>query len=100
MLMEENNAPPETPANQQPPAQSARLSKARRRALLGMKVLGVVVVVWLFLAYILLPALWRHYEHNPAFADAPKTTLTSQNIPGDPLNVGLIGSEDDVIRAM
>ena len=27
-------------------------------------------------------------------------TRTSQDIPGDPLNVGLIGSQEDVVRAM
>ena len=31
---------------------------------------------------------------------APKTTVTGQGIPGDPLNVGLIGGEDDVVRSM
>ena len=55
---------------------------------------------WLILAYVILPLIWRHYEHNPSLADAPKTTLTSQGIPGDPLNVGLIGAEEDVVRAM
>ena len=44
--------------------------------------------------------MWRHYEHHPALATAPKTTLTAQGIPGDPLNVGLIGSERDVVRSM
>lgn len=32
--------------------------------------------------------------------DAPKTTVTAQGIPGDPLNVGLIGPKDDLVRAM
>ena len=31
---------------------------------------------------------------------APKTTRTAQGIPGDPLNVGLIGTEEEVIQAM
>jgi hypothetical protein len=49
---------------------------------------------------VILPALWKHYEHHPALEDAPKTTLTAQGIPGDPLNVGLIATEDDLVRAM
>ena len=49
---------------------------------------------------LILPALWRHYEHQPAMAEAPKTTRTAQGIPGDPLNVGLVGPEDDVVRSM
>jgi hypothetical protein len=32
--------------------------------------------------------------------DAPRTTVTAQSIPGDPLNVALIGTEGQVVRAM
>ena len=71
-------------------------STSRRRLLIrGLTVLAIVALVWLLAAYVVLPALWRHYEHHPAFENAPKTTLTTQGIPGDPLNVGLIGSEED-----
>ena len=66
----------------------------------AMKALVIILGVWLMLAYVILPLVWRHYEHNPALADAPKTTVTAQGIPGDPLNVGLIGDEDDVVLAM
>ena len=31
---------------------------------------------------------------------APKTTRTAQGIPGDPLNVGLIGTEEELVRAL
>ena len=60
----------------------------------------ITLTAWLVLAYVVLPSIWRHYEHNPALADAPKTTLTSQGIPGDPLNVGLIAGEEHVVRAL
>jgi hypothetical protein len=59
-----------------------------------------LVVVWLLLAYLILPTLWKHYEHQPALESAPKTTRTAQGIPGDPLNVGLIGAEQEIVRAM
>jgi hypothetical protein len=59
-----------------------------------------VVVLWLLLAYMILPAVWRHYEHHPALENAPKTTLTAQDIPGDPLNIALIGTEVDLVQAM
>jgi hypothetical protein len=60
----------------------------------------VVVAFWLLAAYVILPALWRHYEHHPAMEDAPKTTLTAQGIPGDPLNVGLLGTRDELVKSM
>jgi hypothetical protein len=50
-------------------------------------------------AYFALPALWRHYEHNPKLEHSPKTTQTVEGIPGDPLNVGLVGVHDEVVRA-
>jgi hypothetical protein len=60
----------------------------------------VVLVLWLSAAYVVLPAFWKHYEHHPALEDAPKTTVTAQGIPGDPLNVGVIGHEERLIEAM
>ena len=66
----------------------------------ALKVLVAVVVVWLLSAYVILPALWRHYEHRPCCKHAPKTTRTAEGIPGDLLNVGLIGSEEEVVQAM
>ena len=77
-----------------------RASRLRRWTIRSVAVAVIVLGIWLMLAYIILPLIWRHYEHNPALADAPKTTLTSQGIPGDPLNVGLVGDEEDVVRAL
>ena len=37
-----------------------------------LKVVVALVVTWLLLAYLILPALWRHYEHQPALESAPK----------------------------
>jgi hypothetical protein len=59
-----------------------------------------VAIVYLLLAYVVLPALWTHHEHEPGLASLSMVTRTSTGIPGDALNVGLVGSEEDVIRAM
>jgi hypothetical protein len=75
-------------------------TKRRRRSIRLLRALLVVVIVWLLAAYLILPALWKHYEHHPALENAPKTTVTAQGIPGDPLNLGLIGNEDDLVHAM
>ncbi|ARQ02027.1 LssY C-terminal domain-containing protein [Pseudorhodoplanes sinuspersici] len=52
------------------------------------------------IAYIILPAAWTHHEHQPGLANKPMVTRTKQGIPGDALNVGLVGDRTDVIRAM
>jgi hypothetical protein len=52
------------------------------------------------LAYLLLPLTWRHYEHQKDLAGFTMVTRTGDGIPGDPINVGLIGAKDDVLCAM
>ena len=52
------------------------------------------------LAYVILPLAWTHYEHQPKLATVPMVTRTAQGIPGDALNVGLVGTREDVVRAM
>ena len=59
-----------------------------------------VVLAYTALAYLALPALWSHYEHQRRLADLPMVTRTAQGIPGDPINVGLIGDKLDVLCAM
>jgi hypothetical protein len=59
-----------------------------------------VVLAYTMLAYVLLPALWSHYEHQKDLANLPMVTRTAQDIPGDPINVGLIGDNRDVLCAM
>jgi hypothetical protein len=61
---------------------------------------GIAAALWLAVAYALAPWAWRHYEHQRGLADRPMITTTRLGIPGDALNVGLEGGQDDVICAM
>ena len=74
-----------------------KLLPNRRR---GLLVLATVVIVYLMLAYVVLPALWRHHEQEPGLASLPMVTRTGTGIPGDALNVGLVGGQEDVFRAL
>jgi hypothetical protein len=58
------------------------------------------VAVYTLAAYLALPALWTHYEHQKDLASLPMVTHTAQGIPGDPINVGLVGDNKDVLCAM
>lgn len=78
----------------EPPAK--RRSRTRRVAI----TLLIVLAGYGLLAYILLPAMWTHYEHQRGLANLPMVTRTGQGIPGDPMNVGLVGDQRDVICAM
>lgn len=70
--------------------------RARRVLKWGLAVL----LVWAALAYVMLPRLWTHHERQPGIRHMPMVTQTRQGIPGDPIDVGLVGTREDVIRAM
>src|SRR6516162_874928 len=58
----------------------------------------VLLVVYLALAYGVVPALWSHLaRRHPSVDDLPPITHTKNHIPGDPVNVGLIGTQVQVV---
>ena len=79
-------------------ARRTRLPSHRLRAVLAGS--AGFVALYAFAAYVALPRLWMHHEHQLGLAGQPMTTRTAEGIPGDPLNIGLVGSRDDVVRAM
>jgi len=74
----------------------------RDRSRLQRFLLGALstILVYTLLAYVVLPAFWTHHEHQKGLAALPMVTLTAQGIPGDPINVGLVGDDKDVLCAM
>ena len=74
----------------------ARHSKLR----IALVVFAVVPVAYGLIAYIVLPRIWTHYEHQKGLASLTMVTRTAQGIPGDPINVGLVGTKVDVLCAM
>jgi hypothetical protein len=74
--------------------------RKRRRSRRVIVVLAVILALYGLLAYFLLPALWRHYEHQTKLDGLPMVTATAQGIPGDPINVGMVGAEKDILCAM
>lgn len=57
--------------------------------------------VYFLVAYLIVPRLWkRHEQRHPDLHDGPTLTRTASGIPGDPLNISLVGSEEEVIRAL
>jgi hypothetical protein len=62
--------------------------------LLLMVIAGYVVV-----SYLILPATWSRIEHEPGLSKRAMVTLTAQGIPGGPINVGLVGTREQVLLA-
>src|SRR5262245_26885477 len=73
-----------------------RLSRLRRASV----ILLLTMAGYILLAYIVLPLLWTHHEHQKGLAGLDMVTRTAQGIPGDPINVGLIGEAGDILCAM
>jgi hypothetical protein len=67
---------------------------------LALTAAGTLVGLYFLLAYIVVPLFWRHYEHQHALEGLSMVTRTASGIPGDPINVGLVGSREDVLCAM
>jgi hypothetical protein len=95
-----SDAPANDPASDA--ANPATASPPRRPAWARLALgLAVGLGVYLLVAYVLMPALWKHYERrHPALDELPGITLTGDKHPGDPINVALIGSEDEVKAIM
>jgi hypothetical protein len=65
-----------------------------------LTIISVLAAVYAVLAYIVLPTAWTHHERQPGLAAKPVVTVTPQNIPADPINVGFVGDHEDLVRAM
>jgi len=60
-----------------------------------------LLTAYLLVSYVLLPLLWRtEAKRHPALADGPRITHTANGIPGDPVNLAILGSESELIRGM
>lgn len=77
-------------------------SPARRRP--GKRLLLIFVALlltWLVIAYLLMPGVWLRYtRRHPSLENEPRVTHTKDGIPGDPLNVALIGTQKEVMKIM
>lgn len=72
------------------------LARQRRRRWL---VFGLVI--WGALSYLIVPRLWSAYfRHTEPLPESARLTHTSDQHPGDPINIALEGSEQDLARAL
>jgi hypothetical protein len=76
-------------------------SPAERKRLRKTHIIGGIILVWLVASYLIIPFGWEYYASlHPAFDENPRITETGDKHPGDPLNVALIGTEDEVKAIM
>lgn len=62
---------------------------------------GFVLLIYLIGAYVLAPVFWRLYAHrHPTLEGIPGITYTKLGIPGDPINVAMIGTREELMHIM
>ncbi|MBX9829731.1 MAG: LssY C-terminal domain-containing protein [Xanthobacteraceae bacterium] len=70
------------------------------RRTIAVALLASAAVLYGLAAYVVAPAIWSHYEHQRGLSGLSMLTRTREGIPGDPINVGLVGSKTEVLCAM
>ena len=62
---------------------------------------ALALTIYLCLAYLLLPIFWRGYlASHPALSEVPFVTTTGDGHPGDPINIAIAGSAEELAAAM
>ena len=81
-------------------AEPRRCRRRRMRTL--WRIMGGLIATYLLLAYVAMPAYWtwRTRRVHPALEQAPRLTSTHNGLPGDALNIAIIGAREDLTRAM
>jgi LssY C-terminus len=105
-MSSESTPPPELPhpgASQSLPSEPrhARVAKRRRLRTKVAFAVAALMLTYLLVAYLALPYGWiRYARRHPSLDDIPRITYTGSKIPGDPLNVALIGTERELKTIM
>jgi len=79
------------------PRRRGRVARAVGRA---TAIAFLLLPAYAVLAYVVLPATWLGYRRTVSAPDELKITYTRERLPGDPLNVALVGTRDEVVAAM
>jgi len=72
----------------------------RSLILCGLAIVAALLLAWALVAYFILPLVISHYEHQRGLKGLPMVTRTAQGLNGDPLNIGIVGTREEVVMAM
>jgi hypothetical protein len=73
------------------------IHRSRMQIAAGLAI--AIVVTYLSICYLLIPELWIFHDSRRLAGFSRMVTTTEQDIPGDPINVGLVGTKEQLIRA-
>ena len=79
------------------PAPPASAPRRKRR----LRLLMWFLLAWAVAAYLIVPQLSElYFSRHKGFTEVDRVTRTSDGHPGDPINIALVGSDAEVVRAM
>lgn len=94
----------EAPGNGETNGQSPHHGHHRhkhRRARRVARWVFCMLALWFVAAYVVIPWAWERYaRRHPSFDDNPRVTKTGDGHPGDPLNVALVGTREQLDAIM
>src|SRR5262249_36236347 len=94
-------APPTNSSTSPSPEVPTTPLRRRSRKSEAIRLVALLLLMCLVAASPGGPALWKRYaRRHPALEDLPGITYTSSGIHGDAINVALIGTKADIIKAM
>lgn len=73
--------------------------RPRHWAAIAIGGLAATLLLWFLIAYAGLPRLWSHHEHRQIGQRDAIISYTAQDIPGDPINLRIYGSEAAIAAA-
>jgi LssY C-terminus len=60
-----------------------------------------LLIAWAAAAYLLAPLVWKlYFRHHPSLANVDRITHTADGHPGDPLNIAMLATEEELVCAM
>jgi hypothetical protein len=76
------------------------MTRRRTFTILGIG-LASALLTYFVIAYIVMPRAWeKFFLKHPSLNDNPRITLAKDSLPGDPVNVALIGTEEELVASM
>jgi LssY C-terminus len=69
--------------------------------MIDTKTLLLITLIWALIAYIIIPRIWAlYFRRHPILSRLARVTETADGHPGDPTNIGIAGSEQELNQAM
>jgi hypothetical protein len=71
----------------------------RTRTNIALGAVTALLGTYLLVAYLVVPEIWIFHDAGRVAGSDGMVTTTEQGIPGDAINVGLVGSKEEIVRA-